>query len=111
MAAQEDPHTYVDFVRPIIAAYSNVVIHGRKRALHALPRLLTALVEFGADSVKVDAALAGKGASGAAAAMLERLKQAAEQHLGEVRLCQRWPACVCWRYPGLYCWVFVVSMY
>lgn len=85
IAAQEDPNTFVDFVRPIIVAYSNVVIHGRKRALHALPRLLTALVEYGADVMKIEAALSAKGSSGTAAAMLDRLTQAVAQQNGEVR--------------------------
>lgn len=45
--------TYLEYVTPIIEAYSEAVALGSKRVLHALPRLLTALLEFGSDAVLV----------------------------------------------------------
>lgn len=45
--------TYLEYVKPLIEAYSEAVALGTKRVLHALPRLLTALLEFGSDAVLV----------------------------------------------------------
>eukprot|EP00892_Ulva_mutabilis_P006464 jgi/Ulvmu1/418/UM001_0425.1 len=49
--------TYLEYVKPIIEAYSEAVALGSKRVLHALPRLLTALLEFGSDAVLVKQAV------------------------------------------------------
>lgn len=55
-AAPGSSATYLEYVKPIIEAYSEAVALGSKRVLHALPRLLTALLEFGSDAVLVRAA-------------------------------------------------------
>lgn len=41
---------FFEFAPLIIREYSQVVMHGSKRVQHALPRLLTLLIEFGHDA-------------------------------------------------------------
>lgn len=52
-AASSSSATYLEYVKPLIEAYTEAVALGSKRVLHALPRLLTALLEFGSDAVLV----------------------------------------------------------
>jgi hypothetical protein len=90
---KDEPKTFVDFMRHLVSAYSSVVHHGSKRAFHALPRLLTAMIEFGTDVSRIEAAAAAaRQPAGAAAEMLERLKLAVNQHSDSVRaLCLLYP--------------------
>ena len=85
--ADDDPVTYLVFVHHIIREYTLVVTHGRKRVFHALPRLLTALIEHGGDVARISEAAAGKrSADPTAAAMLHRLNKQATREQAHVRV-------------------------
>jgi hypothetical protein len=73
-------------MRHLVSAYSSVVHHGSKRAFHALPRLLTAMIEFGTDVSRIEsAAAAARQPIGAAGEMLELLRLAVNQQSDSVR--------------------------
>jgi hypothetical protein len=76
-------------VRHFVRELSLVVAHGRKRVFHALPRLLTAIIELGADCLKLDDG-AGKKGAGPAGAMLDRLQRALTTHYPTVRFSCAW---------------------
>ena len=78
-----------DLCDQIVGALDTDVIvagHGRKRVFHALPRLLTALIEHGSDVARITEAAAGKrSADATAAAMLNRLNKHATEEQVNVR--------------------------
>jgi hypothetical protein len=97
-AVREDPKTFVDFMRHLVSAYSSVVNHSSKRAFHALPRLLTALIEFGTDVVRIEAAAAAaRQPAGSAGEMLERLRLAVNQQSDPVRPLLACCSCLGWQ--------------
>ena len=77
--------TCFDFLRDIVVEFGAVVQHGAKRLFHALPRLLTVLVEYGNDAVVLEEAARGKRPAAEAAAMLDRLHRARKERHDSVR--------------------------
>ena len=64
--------------------YAFVAQHGTKRVHHVLPRLLTAVNEFGNDVLRLEEA-ANNRPGGSAAAMIDRLSKAAQNETPRVR--------------------------
>jgi hypothetical protein len=78
---------FFEFVPLIVREYGQAAIHGTKRVLHALPRLLTVLIEFGHDAQHVADA---KQASSGGQTMLASLKASLEKHSDAVRASKPW---------------------
>lgn len=73
---------YLEFAPLIIREYSQVVLHGSKRVQHALPRLLTLLIEFGHDAHRLTQ---GQSSDTGSALMFTRLKNSVTQQSPIVR--------------------------
>ena len=78
--------TCFDYLRDLIGALCAVVQHGTKRLFHALPRLVTLLVEYGDDILRLEEAGGGKAKPAEeAGAMLERLLRVRKERHDAVR--------------------------
>ena len=75
---------YFEVVPLIIKEYSQVVLHGNKRVQHALPRLLTLLIEFGHDAHRISQRQAQPTAA-SSVVIFNRLKSSVTQQSQIVR--------------------------
>lgn len=76
---------YLEFAPLIIREYSQVVLHGRKRVQHALPRLLTLLIEFGHDAHRISQQQQTQHADPTSLMMFNRLRNSVQQQSQIVR--------------------------
>ena len=83
---EETEATWIDYVKHYIRELGAVVQHGRKRAIEALPRWLSAYTDYGTEAHKIAKAAEAKGLQPAAAAMVQRLHKAAHNGRDEVRI-------------------------